>query len=146
MPRSLALFAFLLTGCPDAAVVVPEPFSGCRTSDGHDFEIVAMDTAGAPASIDGDTLWVDVGYGGGCEEHSFVVCWDSAFDESDPVQVNLELFHGGVADACEAYIYETLELDLTPLKDAWHTSYGTGAGTITIHLAGYGESLEYTFE
>ncbi|MDP2305489.1 MAG: hypothetical protein Q8P18_05635 [Pseudomonadota bacterium] len=143
MTRTLPFFALALAlaGCE------PEPFSDCRTADGHDFEIVAVDTAAAAAFIEGDTLSVQVEYGGGCEEHAFVVCWpDGTFAESAPVQASLELWHGGLVDGCEALLNETLELDLTPLKEAWHTSYGEGAGTISVNLAGASEPLVYSFE
>lgn len=137
----------LLLGCPSSKTEDPDAFSACDSDDGHGFEITDADTGGAPVFVDGDTLWVDVAYGGGCEEHTFTICWpDQSFMESDPVQVNLEIFHGGPADMCEAYLYETLEFDLTPLKDAWKAAYGDTAGTVVINLEGAPDSVEYSFE
>jgi hypothetical protein len=154
MTRALPLFALALAGCPDAlddlGIVGPKPeaFSSCRTADGHDFEIADVDTGGPPAFIEGDTLWVDVVYGGGCQEHVFVPCWPSgAFvDSGEHVQVSLELWHGGPFDGCEALLNETLQLDLTPLKTAWQTLHGEGAASLSISLAGTSESLVYSFE
>lgn len=137
----------LMVGCPGSTKETPENFSACDGDEGQDYAITNQDTGGVPAFIDGDTLWVEVAYGGGCEEHEFAICWpDLAFMESDPVQVDLEIWHGGTPDMCEAYIYETLSFDLTPLKTAWHDAYGAGAGTIIINLAGAPEPLTYSFE
>ena len=38
------------------------------------------------ASIDGDTLTIDVGFGGGCEAHQLQLCWDGSIAESYPMQ------------------------------------------------------------
>jgi hypothetical protein len=142
----LALLAFT-AGCPSALGPTPEAFSECHTEDGHDFTIASADSAGDPLWIDGDTLQVSVGYGGGCEEHTFQICWpDGAFAESAPVQATLEIWHGGPVDNCEAWVAETLSFDLTPLKQAWKDAYGDGAGEIVVHVEGAPESVTYSFE
>ncbi|MES2642689.1 MAG: hypothetical protein V4850_24615 [Myxococcota bacterium] len=151
MTRALPLFALALAGCPGALGPLgpaPAAFSTCRTADGHDFEIADVDTGGPPAFIEGDTLSVDVVYGGGCQDHTFVPCWPSgAFVESgELVQVSLELWHGGLQDNCDALRHETLQLDLTPLKTAWQELHGEGAASLSISLAGTSESLVYSFE
>ncbi|MED5374801.1 MAG: hypothetical protein VX899_27525 [Myxococcota bacterium] len=141
---STLLLPLLLVACGDDP---PEAFSDCAASEGHDDLDLATfeDGSGESLSIDGDTLSVAVGYGGGCEEHAFEICWpDKAFMESNPVQVNLEIWHGGPQDNCEAYLTEVLEFDLAPLKAGWQDAYGEGAGTITIHVLG--ESVDYSFE
>ncbi|MCP4872773.1 MAG: hypothetical protein GY898_29125 [Proteobacteria bacterium] len=97
----------------------------------------------ASATIDGDLLTLEVGYSGGCEDHFFVLCFDGTFAESEPVQVWLGLSHTGTPDPCEAYITEPLEYDLTPLQDAWHDSYGAGAGEIWVHIEE--QSVDYEF-
>lgn len=136
---------FLLLGCPGGLGTAPEVLSTCDGDDGHAIDITDADTGGAALAIVGDTISIPVGYGGGCEEHLFSLCWpDATFAESDPVQVTLELWHGGTADMCEAYIMETLTFDLTPLKEAWHSSYGDDPGIMTVHVAEY--SVEYSFE
>lgn len=129
----------------DPPIDTPDPLSECDGDAGHAFDVGGFDTSGDVASIDGDTLFVTVGYGGGCETHEWSLCWpDQSFMESEPVQVSLEIFHGGPADMCEAYLTEELEFDLGPLKQAWKDSYGDGPGVILVGVAG--ESLEYSFE
>lgn len=137
----------LLCACPLPKTDVPEEFSTCDGDDGYTISIGGLDSAGAPVSVEGDTLSVEVGYGGGCEEHLFSICWpDATFLESSPVQVNLEIWHGGEADMCEAYLTDTLTFDLSPLKAAWKDAYGDTPGTIVLNIAGAPESVEYTFD
>ena len=109
----------------------------CHASDGFATTVTA-------ASVTGDTLTVAVEYGGGCETHEFALCWpDGTFMESAPVQVSLELWHGGIPDACEAWISEDRTFDLAPLKAAWQAAYRQTSGTIVIHIAG--QTVDYTF-
>lgn len=110
----------------------------CYADNGDPLEIDAV-------VLEGDELVVTVSYGGGCETHDITLCWpDQHFMESDPVQVNLEIFHDAHDDACEAYITEDRRLSVAPLRDAWHEAYGPGAGVITMHIGGL--SLDYLFE
>lgn len=148
MIRTLrALPLLLLAACPPAKTDVPEEFSTCDGDDGYAISVTSMDSASPAVSVDGDTLSVMVGYGGGCQDHLFSICWpDATFLESDPVQVNLEIWHGGVADTCEAFLMDTLTFDLSPLKAAWKEAYGDGPGTIQINVASAADSVEYSFE
>ena len=115
----------------------PADFSTCNGDEGFGTEVT-------DPWIDGDQLMVPVGYGGGCEEHIFSLCWNQMWAESWPVQTGLSLFHGGATDYCEAYESETLTFDLTPLKEAYQNSYPGVEGWISIGFEGY--SLEYTFD
>lgn len=144
---ALTLSACTTVVLPGRAPAEPDgPFTECSADEGNGgLDLWAFDTGTESLSIDGDTLSVVVGFGGGCEEHIFEICWpDLSFMESDPVQVNLEIWHGGTPDMCEAYFSEVLEFDLTPLQESWKDGYGEGPGTITIHLMG--ESVDYSFE
>ncbi len=157
MPRIVILMSLTLAGCPlptddsgtttATPTVPPEDFSACHAADGFDYAIVSGDTAASPVRIEGNTLSVDVGYGGGCETHLWAICWpDQSFMESDPVQAGLEIWHGGPPDMCDAYLFETLSFDLTPLHDAWQAAYGAGAGTIILNVAEAPESVSYGFD
>lgn len=155
MNKTLALAltcAMTLTACgrvilPPRAPTVPDaPFNDCSADDGNGgLDLGGFDTSGESLSIDGDTLSVDLSFGGGCEDHLFEICWpDQSFMESEPVQVNLEIWHGGTPDMCEAYLSETVDFDLSPLKAEWKDAYGEGAGTIILNVMG--ESVQYDFE
>lgn len=87
-----------------------------------------------------DTLEVDVGYSGGCEEHVFTACWDGAIMESSPLQARIIVEHNANEDACEAYISETLTFDLTPMRNFYNAPEGT-----TIILRVEDSSADYVF-
>lgn len=136
MRPSLFLFPLLLTACP--GVAPPTPLGACDASAGNTVDVVG-------AEIEGDLLTVTVQHGGGCEEWTYTVCWpDQSFLESDPVQVNLEILATTPQpDTCDAYLTETVEQDLTPLKQAWQDAYQQDSGTITIHVDDV--TVEYSF-
>ena len=116
---------------------MPDNFSDCLAADGDAVEITGF-------TIDGDAAIVDVGHSGGCAEHEFAFCWpDQSFQESDPVQVRVQLYHDANGDMCEAYIQGPVEIDLTPLKEAWLDAYGGSTGTIVVNLGTL--SADYTF-
>lgn len=139
---ALAALSGCISGKPDDTASSDDTGPGahlgtCEAEDGHGTTINSV-------AVSGDTLQVNVSYGGGCEEHFFTLCWpDQSFMESDPVQVNLELLHTGPMDACDAWLTEDLSFDLEPLKTAWQSGYGGGSGTITVHLGG--QTVTYTF-
>lgn len=137
-----------LAGCPLPGGDTGEPpddFSDCHADEGAAYDLGGLEPSEPAVVVDGDVLSITVGYGGGCEEHLWALCWpDGSFMESDPVQARLELWHGGEPDPCDAYLSETLTFDLTPMRDAWHASYGAGPGTMILLLDD--ESATYTFE
>jgi hypothetical protein len=109
----------------------------CWTERGDSFSLDS-------AAIDGSELVVTLGFGGGCAEHEFVLCWpDQSFLESYPVQVQLELFHEGHDDACEAWLVEEHRLSLQPLAEAYEAAYGESTGTIFVHVGEF--ELTWTF-
>lgn len=93
--------------------------------------------------IQGDTLSLEVRYGGGCREHRFALLVDPAFMESFPVQVAARLAHDADGDPCRALLTRTLRFDLSPLREHFQASYGPGRGTVVIGLGG--RRITYTF-
>lgn len=91
----------------------------------------------------GDTLHLDIRYGGGCRVHRFAFLVHLPFRESHPVQADATLAHDADGDLCRALISETLSFDLRPLRAAWYAAYGAGPGAI--HLLLDGRRLEYRF-
>lgn len=122
--------------CNDVGCL-PPPVQECGApgpGDGYFFDDVF---------ITGDILTLSVSYSGGCGTHDFVSCWTGIFAESDPVQTDLEVVHFA-DDPCEAIEAEDVQLDLTPIRDAWNASFGPGSGTVVVHLADYGP-IDYSF-
>jgi hypothetical protein len=138
MPRAaLSLVALAACGAPVRNPPLPDAFSDCVASDGDPVEVTGL-------TVDGDTAVVDVTYSGGCAEHEFTLCWpDQSFQESDPVQARLDLYHDANGDTCEAGIIGPVEIDLAPLRDAWIDAYGGSTGTIVIHVGEF--TADYTF-
>jgi hypothetical protein len=98
------------------------------------------------ATLDGNDLTLDLNYSGGCAMHLFGSCWDGAFAESFPVQVQMRIAHEDMDDPCEALPTEQHTFDLSSLAEAYNDAYQTSGGTIIINLEGYaGGPIEYTF-
>ena len=66
--------------------------------------------------MNGDNLEIEVSYAGGCEDHVFDLSWSGTYLKSHPAQVVLDLRHNAHGDMCEAYITETVVIDVSELK------------------------------
>ena len=86
------------------------------------------------ATLQGDTLRVNVSYSGGCKTHAFTLVAEERFLESFPVQLRVSLAHNANSDTCEAWITEDYDFDLTPLKEVYQKGYRTDEGTIVLRL------------
>lgn len=91
--------------------------------------------------ISGNTMFVNVSYGGGCGEHSFEMNGSMAVMKSLPPQRAIKLTHTNHEDYCKAIVRETLEIDITELSDV-----KKAGSTIVLLLDGWKERIEYTFE
>ncbi|MBC8072986.1 MAG: hypothetical protein IAG13_31980 [Deltaproteobacteria bacterium] len=96
-------------------------------------------------NIGGDTLSVNLGYGGGCETHELGLCWDGSYAESAPVQVDVFIAHEDHGDPCEAYFQNEQLFDLVPLREAYQAAYPGEGGSISITIAGWDAPILYTF-
>ena len=85
------------------------------------------------ASIAGDTLTIDVGFGGGCEAHQLQLCWDGLVAESYPMQTWVWVSHNANGDSCEAALSETMTVDISTI----------GVTPTIVHLEGWGDGLMY---
>ena len=100
------------------------------------------------ATLVGDTLTIDVAYGGGCEDHQFTLIASETFMESDPVQLSVSIVHNANNDPCERWVEEAYHFDLTPIKTKYQQVYQQDAGTIVLNLANLPEgdpALNYEF-
>ena len=84
--------------------------------------------------IEGDTLKLNVSYGGGCETHQFTLIASKLFLESSPVQLHISIAHNANGDTCEAYLTEDYHFDLTPIKTMYQNTYQEEAGTIILRF------------
>ncbi len=79
------------------------------------------------SEIIGNTLSVDLEYGGGCRGHLFALVdrLPGAFAESEPPRPVIALRHDSNDDLCRALIFETRTFDLTPLALSAVKTYGS---------------------
>ena len=92
-------------------------------------------TIGA-VSFDGDTIQIEVAFGGGCGDHRLHLLAETTWMESWPVQVHARVAHDANDDPCDAVLQGTLRFDLTPLKRMYQQAYQTATGKIALQLAG----------
>ncbi|WP_157961121.1 hypothetical protein [Lutibacter citreus] len=64
---------------------------------------------------EGDFIQINLSYSGGCQNHSFELIWDGKVYIDDPCHMNFILLHDGNNDDCEAYITETITINLDAL-------------------------------
>lgn len=126
--------------CDDGNVVDGDGCSnGCTLENGDVCEgggTLTIDNA----AIVGDELVVDVGYGGGCQDHFIDLCWNGIVEESLPPQTGIDLSHTGNPDPCEAWIMEQRKISLLPIKEAL-----VNEESVVLHLTGWKDAMLYTF-
>ena len=97
------------------------------------------------ATVTGDTLTINVSYGGGCSTHQFTLVASESFLESFPVQLRISVAHNANDDLCRAWLTEDYHFDLTPIKTRYQNAYRQKAGTIILRLKDAPEELVYEF-
>lgn len=113
-------------------------------------EMVDMKNTGDPytiqnAKISGDTLILQLSYGGGCETHTFELLNNFAFKENtdsfgriDNYQTRITLKHDAHNDRCRAIVQEKILFDLTPIRQI-------GVNEIKMTLLGWENELTYNY-
>lgn len=150
--RTLPCLALLLAGCfgpdsdgsTDAGASTDAEVLGdwklthaCRGDDPRDpIDVMSV-------RVEGDSLIVQIGHGGGCAAHEYGLCFDEVWLEETPVQVPLSVLHDGHGDTCEAYLTSEVTFDLRPIADEYGERYHASAGTVMLLLDG---QHEYTFQ
>lgn len=114
--RLLMLGALLtmITGCDELLDDNSEPYVG-DTLELCDADMPDDEVWIADASLSGDILSLDVGYGGGCEAHQLRLCWDGGIMESYPMQARIWVSHNANGDSCEAALNQLMEVDISSL-------------------------------
>ncbi|HEX7635320.1 MAG TPA: hypothetical protein VF427_08590 [Noviherbaspirillum sp.] len=72
-------------------------------------------------SFDGDQLFLNVRYAGGCGIHSFQLSWDGQFMKSMPPQISAKLSHAANGDQCKSLQKELLRFDVSPALGEHHS-------------------------
>ena len=79
------------------------------------------------AAIQGNTLQLDLEYGGGCQGHLFALLdlMPGTFAESEPPRPIVALRHDNNDDRCKAIVRDTRSIDLSPLAVSATKAYGS---------------------
>ncbi|WP_339736969.1 NigD-like C-terminal domain-containing protein [uncultured Sunxiuqinia sp.] len=97
--------------------------------------------------VKGDLLIVNLSYGGGCKEHIIDLAHVHPSCGTPPLPPpSFQIRHNANNDACEAWISETLQFDISRLRES-----GESPVTFLFSAAGYGDEhfqkeLSYEFE
>ncbi|MEM1094514.1 MAG: hypothetical protein AAGJ10_07915 [Bacteroidota bacterium] len=118
-----AVLLLVLTGCDlfDAPASRPPAQDRVLIVDAF-----AADTPMDPVDVDSawvanDSLYLDVGYSGGCAEHDFRLYGMRTLSLITifPPEGSVLLSHDSNGDRCEAYVTEQISFGITLLLDAW---------------------------
>jgi len=90
--------------------------------------------------LDGPILTLHVTWTGGCAEHPIDLLFRTGFTGDDPVRADAVLAHDARGDTCEAIVSSARRFDLSPLRDAWHRAFGSGAGSILVRISAPGSN------
>jgi hypothetical protein len=93
------------------------------------------------AKIQGNKLFLDISYTGGCAWHKFEFVGSMAVMKSMPPQRAVKLIHDADNDSCESIVKQTIEIDISALADAQ-----IPGREIVLILDGYNERLNYIYE
>jgi len=90
--------------------------------------------------IEGNTLFLKIGYSGGCEKHNFKVIGNPMISKSLPPIRSIELVHLNSGDTCREYIEQQLIIDISDL--AYEKENGS---KIKLQFSGMQEMLMFTY-
>ena len=91
--------------------------------------------------VEGNTMFIDLNYTGGCEEHTFSVVGSEMISKSLPPIRSVQLIHASKGDQCKKIVEETLIVDISKL--AYKQEQGS---TIFLLVNALKNRIEYTFE
>lgn len=90
------------------------------------------------ARIDGNNLYVDITYTGGCAYHKFKCFGSEAISKSLPPQRTIKLIHEDDNDTCESLVKQTIEIDIRAFALS-----AAESSEIVLLLEGYSVPLNY---
>ncbi len=66
--------------------------------------------------VSGDTLWMDITHGGGCEEHEFSAHTSGLIMKSLPPKIMIWMEHNAHGDMCRALLTRSVPIDLKTIR------------------------------
>lgn len=93
-------------------------------SDADTYGLLSPITLLSAPRLEGRTLRIKVGYGGGCTTHTIAAIGSMQFQGSLLPQLTVYIRHDDAGDRCEAYFFPTLSFDVTPAIELHRATYG----------------------
>lgn len=90
------------------------------------------------AKIEGNKLYIDITYTGGCAHHRFECVGMEAVSKSNPPQRAIKLIHSNDNDSCESIVKQTIEVDIQLFALS-----AAGRSEIVLNLERYSQALNY---
>lgn len=90
---------------------------------------------------EGNTLFVNVNFTGGCGEHYFKVIGNPAIMKSMPAKRSVMIAHDVPREICEDMVSKVLEIDISALAESQ-----TPGSQIILLLDGWEKEINYIFE
>lgn len=91
--------------------------------------------------IEGNTMYIDLTYGGGCKDHEFQLIGSLAIAKSYPPIRGIQLVHKANEDNCRALVRKRLEVNIEEI--AYQQEEGS---EIYLSLEGWKERIKYTYQ
>lgn len=91
------------------------------------------------ARIEGNKLFIEISYSGGCAHHKFECIGNEAISKSLPPQRSIKLIHDNDNDSCESIVKQTIEVDIRA-----YALSAAGRSEIVLLLEGFSRQLNYT--
>jgi hypothetical protein len=92
-------------------------------------------------AVVGNTLELEVSYGGGCKEHSFQLIGSAALAKSMPPVRSVQLVHAADKDECKKMMQQKLYIDISAL--AYKQEHGS---EVYLTIEGWSERIKYSFD
>lgn len=90
------------------------------------------------ARIEGNKLFIEISYSGGCAHHRFECIGSESISKSLPPQRSIKLIHNNGDDSCESIVKQTIEVDIQPFAFS-----AAGRSEIVLLLEGFSGQLNY---
>ena len=115
--------------CEDAKTCALPPIQVCEEEPLFDDPY----TIKSAPFVQGDRIDFELEYGGGCQDHEFVLCWNGDFVGQPPsAQAEIRLYHNANGDLCRALITEIRSYNLAPMRRAYNAQFQSRTGTVDL--------------
>ena len=122
---------YVHNGKPQRPYQVKGTLGDARSKESDAYDILG-------ARIEGNKLFIEISYSGGCANHRFECIGNEAISKSLPPQRSIKLIHNNDDDSCESIVKQIIEVDIQPFALS-----ATGRIDIVLLLEGFSGQLNY---